>query len=44
MDGSNGSNGSNGPANITFDLSIGGERKIPPELIRVDVYVVDKQQ
>ena len=36
--------GSNGPANITFDLSIGGKREIRPELIRVDVYVVDKQQ
>ena len=34
--------GSNGQKNITFDLSIGGERSRRPELIQVDVYVVDK--
>ena len=32
----------NGQKNITFDLSIGGERSRRPELIQVDVYVVDK--
>ena len=34
--------GSNGQKNITFDLSIGGEISRRPELIQVDVYVVDK--
>ena len=34
--------GSNGQKNITFDLSIGGERSRRAELIQVDVYVVDK--
>ena len=33
---------SNGQKNITFDLSIGGGRSRRPELIQVDVYVVDK--
>ena len=34
--------GSNEQKNITFDLSIGGGRSRRPELIQVDVYVVDK--
>ena len=34
--------GSNEQKNITFDLSMGGERSRRPELIQVDFYVVDK--